>query len=176
MPGICPRCDQSDRVHDVESVFAAGRGGSRPAGDDYVDSFGGWTSSLLDPVGNLAKARGLCVVASIVTIVLIGTVVGMVIEDPPVDGSEAAGYALLPALSLLVTGLFVARWVRHLQWNRQLRVSQSAYELWATAWYCYRCQGVFFPAERPGIPTTEFIRTGPFRKYIRAEARSVRRQ
>jgi hypothetical protein len=160
VPGICPRCDRSDQVRDVQAIFAARRN----------------TSTLLDPAGDVQEAFRASAAAAAVTGLAAVVAIYQSNNEAAVDSGEAAGYLVLLALGVLITVSFAARWIRRWTWTRQLRVSQSAYELWATAWYCYRCRGVFFPAERPGVSTTELMAPDRFRQYIRAEARKVRRQ
>jgi hypothetical protein len=124
----CPRHKTADGIRQVAIV--------------YADVHGGDAANLLSPRPVLREAGALA---------WTGTgfgVAGMVaVWIGNAIGGEAAGPALLSGSVCFAYALAMYGWAgaRRARLIRVERGIPSALALWRNAWYCERCDGVFFP-------------------------------
>lgn len=141
--------------------------GTRPVSVVYADLFAGTEADLLSPrpvlktADRLAWAGTGCGVAGL-ALVWTGTALGGAAR-PVLFWCGIACFAY----ALALYGWAAARRSRL---SRVRRGAPSALALWRDAWYCQRCDGVFFPdapgADTGGEPGGRLLSRGEFRRRV----------
>lgn len=181
----CPQCAQVDQVQSVPAVHQGGSvahnmvGGAIPVsrGDGTVTYLQGnyrgtSTTALareLDPVPPLrgggcflALALVLLIPAMFMTLAAILAVGGHTSVLSTIATFAPAGFLL--AMVALFGGLYATR----AKQNRVLsQGTPASRELWASAWYCHRCGGVFLPEPNAhAVPYRQLMAPATFRTYV----------
>ncbi|SDY46485.1 hypothetical protein SAMN05421504_105635 [Amycolatopsis xylanica] len=187
----CPQCAQVDQVQSVPAVHQGGSvthsvvGGAIPVsyGDGNVTylqgNYRGTSMSALarelDPTPPLRGGGCFLALAMVLLIpAVFMTIIGfLVLGDHHPEMAESpiistitvfAPAGLLLAMVALFAGLYGTR----VKKNRHLRQgTPESRELWAGAWYCHRCGGVFLPEQtRHAVPARQLMSPSTFRSYV----------
>jgi hypothetical protein len=182
----CPRHGTAEMVRLVSGIYSAGWARTSSWGP-VVGSAGGHLvvgssrhsgtvetllASRLSPTQKTSNGTGLIIAAFAVA--LVGSIPGIGLYASASSslhpgGTRTAAFGYLAIIALVALVMFAAGIA---QSNRATRIGRGmarARPYWQAAWYCTRCDGVFFPTGRqpPGVPPDTLLSTESFQHALR---------
>lgn len=166
----CPKC-RGEWTQPVPAVYAGGAMTFSSAGPVVGVSHGHLATGISLQQGasltalsrSVAPAPIIAPGGPITALVVISLLPGLLFcggvaltaaSDPMAESGVGQAFGVLAFIFLTIIVIVVGRWVmRTVRRRRVKRGATAAHKIWASAYYCHRCDVVFFPPS--STPSTE---------------------